>query len=130
MNTTMMMTNPALRGGMGGIGNQGTVLRRPSFGSQARLKAYRRALRAAEMAAWNRIRPVTTHNPGTASDETAPRNVFQNAREVSKQDDTVHAVFAVLVFAGVTAVAFGGTAALRFGDHWHRFVELVRNWIG
>lgn len=131
MSTTMMM-NPALRGGMGGIGNQGTVLRRPSFGSKARLKAYRRALRAAEMAAWNRIRPVTSNESEGAAAATAaaPRNVFQNARDVSKQDDTVQAVFGVVVFAAVAAVAFGGTAALKFGDHWQRFVEMVRNWIG
>jgi hypothetical protein len=81
----------------------------------ARQRAYHRALRAAEQAAWE------------AAD---PKALTRLPRGAVEKDSAAKVMFSLLAFAGVAALVFGVHGSLGFTAAWTDFVSFIRHVVG
>jgi hypothetical protein len=88
----------------------------PARQNQVQLRAYRRALRAAEQAAWEagEPRPAVSTLPSPIAESDRPLNLL----------------FSLIALASVMALVFGANSVAQFTAHWDRFVEFVRLAVG
>jgi hypothetical protein len=114
MDTTILL-NAKLLPVTDRIGRRRTA-HRPARQNPTQLRAYRRALRAAEQAAWEAGAPQTTVS-------TLPS-------PVSESDRPLDLLFSVLTLASLFALVFGAKSTAAFGQHWDRLVDFVRLVLG
>ena len=81
----------------------------------ARDRAYRRALRAAEQAAW---------------DAADPKAITRLPQGVEQKDSMARVLLSLVAFASVAALVFGAKSSFGFTAAWGNFVAFVANLIG
>jgi hypothetical protein len=88
-------------------------------------KAYNKALRAAEMVSWE----ASKHSvlPGRSTAREASSTALPRT---STNHEGENALYAMVVFAVVSALVFGGSESLHFTDHWNQVLHFVRSLIG
>lgn len=118
-----MMIHPAAIAGV--HDGQTTARSRRSHRLSRARKAYNKALRAAEMASWE----ATGH--GVLPGRTTAREAHSTALpRPSTHHEGENALYAMVVFAVVSALVFGGTESLHFAEHWNQVMQFVRSLIG
>lgn len=122
MSTTLIM-NPARLVGLNQrrrslAGRSETVFRRNR-------RAYNKALRAAEMAAWDASGGNSLPGRSTPRESSATRLPRPETRSEGET-----ALYAMILFAVVATLVFSGGISLQFATHWQKFVQLVQHFIG
>jgi hypothetical protein len=121
--STTMMIHPAHIAGVH-EGQTTARSRRSRRLSRAR-KAYDTALGATELASWE----ASGHTvlPGRSTVREAKSTALPRP---STNHEGENALYAMVVFAVVSALVFGGTESLHFTEHWHQVMQFVRSLIG
>lgn len=129
MSTTILMNPPAVAGGRNPLRITGRRrTERKPLNDAARQRAYRRALRAAEMASWEAAMP----SPSTLPERTTVREAARVTAGLPRpaEDGAEGALFCLVLFATVAALVFGAADSVDFGARWHDFMALVQRLVG
>jgi hypothetical protein len=86
--------------------------------------AYLRALRQAELAAWN-----GPTRPARTAAATNP-SLAQSVAEVSRWDVKERSVYGLIAVLAIAAAGYGLWSSLQFTTHWTTFVQFVRQLVG
>lgn len=129
MSTTLLMNPPAVAGGRNPLRIAGRRRAdRKALNDPTRQRAYRRALRAAEMASWEAVPPASTPLPDRSTPHEVARVTVGLPRPA--EEGVEGALFGLVVFATVAALVFGAADSVDFAGRWHDFVALVQRLVG